>query len=295
MERRIELGLDDPMTNHNRPSDLTLVLGGTGKTGRRVAQRLRDRGVPVRIGSRHGEPSFDWDDCGRWGEVLEGVNAAYIAYYPDLGFPGADEILGAFGQAAVRHGVERLVLLSGRGEEAAAVSEEAMRSAAPDLAVLRCSWFMQNFSEHFLLQPVRDGDIALPAGDVAEPFLDLLDLADVAVAVLSDDAHRGQVYELTGPRLLTFGDVTAELSRTTGRDISYTPVTPDEYAAAALAQGVPLEEVAPLTDLFTRVLDGRNAHTTDTVERILGRAARDFSDYAHAAAATGVWNPDRPR
>jgi uncharacterized protein YbjT (DUF2867 family) len=223
------------------------------------------------------------------GRRAHGVSAAYVVYYPDLGFPGADEVVGAFARAAVDAGVRRLVLLSGRGEEAAVAGEQAMRTAAPDLTVLRSSWFMQNFSEHFLLQPVLDGVIALPAGDIAEPFLDVDDIADVAVAALTDDAHRGNVYELTGPRLMTFHDVAAELSGATGRDITYVPVTPDEYAAAALSHGVPPEEIAPLVEVFTRVLDGRNAHTTDTVERILGSPARDFGDYARATAATGVW------
>ncbi len=266
-----------------------LVLGGTGKTGRRVAARLRARGLPVRIGSRSGSPRFDWNDPATWDDALRGAGAAYVVYYPDLAFPGAADTLGGLAAAAAAHGVRRLVLLSGRGEEEAVVSEKAVQAAFPDATVIRASWFAQNFSEHFLLGPVLDGVIALPAGDVPEPFVDAEDIADVAVAALTGDGHAGATYELTGPRSLTFAEAAAEIGRAAGRPVVYVPVTAGEYREAALAAGVPAEEVEPLTELFTRVLDGRNAVATGDVERVLGRPARDFADYAAAAAATGVW------
>ena len=110
------------------------------------------------------------------------------------------------------------------------------------------------------------------------------------LAALTTDDHAGLVHEVTGPRLLTFADVAAELSVALGRPISYLPVTPEEYAAAAVQAGVPVEEVGPLTDLFVEVLDGRNASVTDGVEQPLGRPARDFTDYVRRTAATGVWS-----
>jgi uncharacterized protein YbjT (DUF2867 family) len=277
-------------SNHTAP---ILVLGGTGKTGRRVAARLRAQGQAVRIGSRAATPPFEWHDPATWDDVLDGVAAAYVVYYPDLAFPGAAETLGAFATAATRQGVGRLVLLSGRGEEEAVVSERAVQAAAPDATVIRASWFAQDFSEHFLLGPVLDGVIALPAGDVPEPFVDAEDIADVAVAALTEDGHAGAIYELTGPRPLTFADAAAEISRATGRSVAYLPVTAAEYAESARVAGVPAEEIGPLTALFTRVLDGRNAAATGDVERVLGRPAGDFADYAAAAAATGVWEAGR--
>lgn len=281
------------MTSH---TNLTLVTGGTGKTGRRVADRLRDLGHPVRIGSRRGEPPFDWNDSDTWADALRDVDAVYVAYYPDLAFPGAAETVGAFADAAVAAAASLLVLLSGRGEEGALAGEQAIRDAGAGWTIVRASWFMQNFSEHFLLDPVRDGVIALPAGGVAEPFIDVDDVADIAAAALTDPRHAGRLYEVTGPRLLTFADIAAELGRVTGREIHYLSVTADEYAAGAAASGVPAEEVAGLTDLFTRVLDGRNAQVTDGVQQALGRPARDFADYAASTAATGVWAaPDRVR
>jgi uncharacterized protein YbjT (DUF2867 family) len=271
-------------------SPTTLVLGGTGKTGRRVAERLAARGLPVRIGSRAGTPPFDWDDDATWDAALAGVGRVYITYQPDLAIPGAAATVGAFARRAVAHGAERLVLLSGRGEEGARRGEEAVRAAGAETTVVRASWFAQNFSEDYLADAVRDGVIALPAGDVPEPFVDADDIADVAVAALTEDGHDGEVYEVTGPRLLSFADVAAELSAATGRTIRYVPVSAEEFRAGAVEQGVPGEVVELLTFLFGEVLDGRNASLTDGVRRALGRPPRDFRDYARAAAATGVWN-----
>ena len=268
----------------------TLVLGGTGKTGRRVADRLTKDRLPVRIGSRTGQPPFDWANPDTWTPVLANTESIYLVFYPDLAFPGAAETIHAFTTLAVNNGTRRVVLLSGRGEEQARASEQAIQDSGADWTILRASWFNQNFSEHFLLGPVLDGEIALPAGDVPEPFIDADDIADVAAAALTSDTHTGQIYDLTGPRLLTFADAAAEITTATGRHIRYTPVTPAQYAAAAAAHGVPEEQIAALTDLFTRVLDGRNAHLTDGVHRALGRSPRDFTDYTHATAATGVWN-----
>jgi uncharacterized protein YbjT (DUF2867 family) len=271
-------------------TETTLVVGGTGKTGRRVAARLAARGVPVRVGSRAGVPPFRWEDRSTWAPVLAGVRSAYVAYHPDLAFPGAAEAIGGFSSLAVRSGVRRLVLLSGRGEEETWPSERAVRESGAEWTILRASWLAQNFSEHFLLEPVRHGEIAMPAGEVVEPFVDAEDVADVAVAALTCDGHGGRTYELTGPRALSFADAAAEIAKASGRDVRYVPVSPSAYTAALVAAGMPAGEAGPLTALFAKVLDGRNAHVTDGVRRVLGREARDFTDYARDAAASGVWD-----
>jgi uncharacterized protein YbjT (DUF2867 family) len=268
----------------------TLVLGGTGKTGRRVVERLAARGVPTRVGSRSGAPPFDWEDRSTWAPALDGVRAAYVSYYPDLAVPGAPEKVGSFAQLAVQSGVGRLVLLAGRGEPEAEQAEDAVRASGADLTILRSTWFAQNFSEDYMVDGVRDGVVALPAGDVPEPFVDADDIADVAVAALTDDRHVGELYELTGPRLLTFSEAVSEIAEATGREIGYVPISVDEFAAAAY-QDLPGEFVELLTYLFGEVLDGRNARLADGVQRALDREARDFRDYARDAAATGVWDP----
>src|SRR5215471_4318950 len=227
--------------------DTTLVLGGTGKTGRRVAERLQARGVPVRIGSRSGEPPFDWEDRSTWTAALEGIGAAYVSYYPDIAAPGAVEVVSSFADLAVNSGVQRLVLLSGRGEEEAVRAEQAVRDSGAQLTVVRSTWMMQNFSEDYMVDGVLSGEIALPAGDTPEPFVDADDIADVAVAALTDDEHVGQLYELTGPRLLTFGDAVGDIAAATGRPIRYVPVSIEEHAAIALSNGVPPEVVELLS------------------------------------------------
>jgi uncharacterized protein YbjT (DUF2867 family) len=267
-----------------------LVLGGTGKTGRRIAERLEARGILVRVGSRSGTPPFDWEDRATWAPALDGVRAVYVSYYPDLAVPGAVEATRSFAELAMRKGVRRMALLSGRGEPEAERAERAVRDTGAELTILRSTWFMQNFSEDYMLDHVLSGEIRLPAGDVPTPFLDVDDLADIAVEALTDDRHIGQLYELTGPRSLTFADAADEIGEAAGREIRYTPVSLEQHAIELADHGVPPEFVEFLTYLFQEVVDGRNADTTDGVRRALGREARDFSDYARETAASGVWD-----
>lgn len=271
----------------------TLVLGGTGKTGRRVVERLKARHLPVRIGSRTGQPSFDWKNAATWTAALQDVNAAYISYYPDLAAPGATAAIESFTDLAVTRGVRRLVLLSGRGEIEAQRCEQIVRDAGSAWTLLRASWFCQNFSEDYLLEPLLAGEVALPAGNVGEPFIDADDIADVAVAALTDEGHEGQLYELTGPRLWTFAEAIAEIARATRRGIRYVELSIQEYASHLERAHVSPELVTLLTYLFTEVLDGRNAWVADGVTRALGRSPRDFADYVQDTAATGVWSPGR--
>jgi uncharacterized protein YbjT (DUF2867 family) len=269
---------------------LTLVIGGTGKTGRRVAERLTARGVPVRIGTPSSDPPFDWLDPTTWTLATDGVKAAYVAWYSDLAFEGAADQVRAFADVAVANGVRHMVLLSGRNEPGAVLGEQAVQESGADWTIVRSSFFAQDFSEHFLVEAVLSGEVAFPAGDTAEPFIDLEDLADVAAAALTDDRHKNQLYELTGPRLLTFAEAVGEISAATGREIRYVPVTAEEYTAAMTEAGMPPEEAAELVGLFTMILDGRSEYVTDGVRRALGREPRDFRDFARDAAAAGVWD-----
>ena len=279
---------------NTREKKMTLVLGGTGKTGRRVAERLAERGLLVRIGSRSGEPPFDWDKPDTWATALDGVSAAYVSYYPDLAIPGAPEAVRAFAELAARNGVRRLVLLSGRGEEEAQSAEQALMEVADEAGIewtiVRCAWFMQNFDENYLIEPILAGEVALPSGRVPEPFVDAGDIADVAVAALTEDGHASEVYELTGPRLLTMEEAVGEISKATRQEIRFVPVTLEEYEAVLAEGDVPPEFLSFLTYLFGTVLDGRNAYLTDGVQHALGREPKDFSEYARDAAVTGVWS-----
>src|SRR5690606_12492896 len=223
--------------------------------------------------------------------------SAYVAYSPDVGFPGAAEVIGCFAELAVREGVQRLVLLSGRGEPGALRTEEALFAAgAPAASVVRASFFAQNFSEGFFAGMVRSGTVAFPAEGVAEPFIDVEDIAEVAVEALTGDPgrHAGRVHEVTGPRALTFPEAVAEVAAAIGRELDYVPLTFERFRAGMVGQGVPPEAAAQLTELFGEILDGRNSAVADGVPAALGRKATDFSEYAERTAATGVWDASWP-
>ncbi|MEL7112409.1 MAG: NAD(P)H-binding protein [Pseudomonadota bacterium] len=273
-----------------KKKELTLVLGGTGKTGRRVVDRLNANGDAVRIGSRSANPSFDWDQESSWDDCLKDVTAAYITYAPDLAIPGAKDAIELFVAKAKRAGVKRLVLLSGRGEEEAQACERVVQASGLDWAVVRASWFHQNFSEGAFVDMVLTGQITLPAGDQVEPFVDADDIADVVVAALTADHHAGQIYEVTGPRLMSMHDIAKDLSRATGRRIEYLNVPHEAFVSEIAKSGAPKDVTWMLDYLFATVLDGRNAHLTDGVARALGRPPKDFADYARDVAANGVWS-----
>jgi uncharacterized protein YbjT (DUF2867 family) len=267
-----------------------LVLGGTGKTGSRVVQRLQQSGLPVRIGSRSAAISFDWENEKTWEAAVQDIHSVYITFQPDLAVPGSDKAIRAFTETAVRNGVKKLVLLSGRGEPEAQDCEEIVMNAGADWTIVRASWFNQNFSESYMLEPILAGYVAMPAGDIGEPFIDTDDIADVVVEALTEPGHSNRLYEVTGPRLLSFREAIEEIAKASGRPIQFVQIPIEEYKEQLIAAHVPQEYISLLTYLFTEVLDGRNAHVADGVQQALGRKPRDFSDYVQRTVATGVWN-----
>ncbi|MDY7096917.1 MAG: NAD(P)H-binding protein [Pseudomonadota bacterium] len=277
------------MTQDTLTEKLTLVIGGTGKTGKRVAERLAAKGQKVRIGSRSCVPAFDWNNESGWDAALSGVTSIYITYSPDLAMPGATDAITALVWRAQLNGVKRLVLLSGRGEPEAQACEAIVQDSGLEWTIVRASWFSQNFSEGAFIDMVLNGAITLPAGATPEPFVDADDIADVAVLALTEDGHSGQVYEVTGPRLMTLGDVAADLSEAIGRPIVYVDVEHDGFIHELKKSGAPKDVIWMLDYLFSTVLDGRNAWLADGVERALGRPPKDFADYARDVAASGAW------
>lgn len=269
-----------------------LVLGGTGKTGRRVAEKLKARGIATRIASRSAAPAFDWNDATTWEAALENISAVYLSYAPDLAVPGATDTVRRFVAKAIDTGVKRLVLLSGRGEEEAQACERIVQESDLEWTVVRASWFMQNFSEGEFTGMVLDGAITLPAADIPEPFIDINDIADVAVAALVEDGHTHEIYEVTGPRLMTFTDLAREISEAAGRTIPFVQIPGEAFAGAIAESGVPDDVAWLLNYLFDTVLDGRNAYVADGVQRALGRKPADFSDFARRVAERGVWDVD---
>lgn len=282
------------MKNNNKENTfetkgLTLVIGGTGKTGRRIVKGLKEKGVSVRIGSRSSSPAFDWNNEASWDACLENVESAYITYTPDLAVPGATDSIQSFVNKAKLHGVKRLVLLSGRGEEEAQACEKIVQESGLEWTIVRASWFNQNFSEGAFVEMVLSGQITLPAGTTMEPFVDVDDIAEIALVALTESGHSGEVYEVTGPRLMNFADIASDLSKATGRSIEYVQIPHEAFVGHIKESGAPKDVVWIMDYLFSTVLDGRNSYVTDGVERALGRAPKDFSEYAQEIVKTGVW------
>ncbi|MEO0513769.1 MAG: NAD(P)H-binding protein [Planctomycetota bacterium] len=273
----------------NESNQLTLVIGGTGKTGRRIVDRLTAMGRPVRVASRSAEPAFDWAAPETWGPALDGVSAIYITFAPDLSVPGAPEAIQQLTDLAKQRGVERVVLLSGRGEVEAQACEVIVQRSGIDWTVVRAAWFNQNFNEGAFLDLVMSGVVRLPAGEALEPFVDVDDIADVAIAALTEDGHANRLYELTGPRLMTMAEAVETVAKAAGVSVAYQPVTMDEFRADLAAAHVPEDYVGLLTYLFGEMQHGHNAFVAYGVQQALGREPRDFALYAADTAATGVW------
>lgn len=269
-----------------------LVIGGTGKTGRKVVERLENLGQNVRVGSRNGDPAFDWENAETWSSALNGMDQVYITFQPDLAVPGALEAIEVLTKKAAQAGVKKLVLLSGKGEHEAELCEQVVIHSGLDYTIVRASWFMQNFSEIFFLDPILAGQVALPKPEAKVPYISTDDIADVVVEVLLNEQHHGQIYELTGPRVLTFEEVIKEIAQATGRDIMFTPVELEDYVKFLEEVGVPEDYVWLINYLFSHVLDAKgNDVVTGDVQKVLGRSPKDFSEYVQETHQTGVWNP----
>jgi len=266
-----------------------LIIGKNAKTGRRVDQRLRELGYPTRAVSRSTSPAFDWEDRGTWRDAISGTRAAYITFHPDLAIPTAEQTIRDFVALAVELGLEQLVLLSGRGEDGARRAEIALEQCGIDWNVVRASWFMQNFSENFMIEGILNGELMLPAGDMVEPFVDVDDIAEVAVAALTRPELRNRVFEVSGPRAMTFAECVAAISEATGYPVKYTQIPLESFIDGMRGQGAAEPLLWLMHELFTVVFDGRNSSPTPGVEEALGRPATDFSDYLRKVMATGAW------
>lgn len=270
-----------------------LVLGSTGKTGSRVAARLENNAeVELRLGSRNEKIPFDWEKPETWENVVKDIDTVYITFQPDLAVPFAADAIENFTNLATKSGVKKIVLLSGRGEQEAQVCEEIVKKNAKNWTIIRASWFNQNFSESFFLDPILYGIVALPRAEALEPFTDADDIADVVTAALLDESHNGKTYELTGPRLLTFKDAVNEIANASGRNISFQSLSLEEYTQMLKEYQIPDDHIWLVNYLFEQVLDGRNSSVTFDIEKVLGRKAKDFSAYAKETAKTGIWNPE---
>jgi uncharacterized protein YbjT (DUF2867 family) len=268
-----------------------LVIGGNGKTGRKVVERLTKRGEEVRIGSRSASPRFDWENSSTWAAALSGMDKVYITYQPDLAVPGSLEAIETLVKEAKRAKIKKLVLLSGKGEREAELCEQVVIHSGIDYTIVRASWFNQNFSESFFLDAIVAGDVALPQSQATVPYVDTDDIADVVVEALLDNKHNGQMYELTGPKLWKFEEVVKEIAKATRREIAFKPISQEEYNKFMEKNNVPADYIWLVNYLFTEVLaDNENAIVTNDIEKVLGRKPIAFEQFVRETAKTGVWS-----
>lgn len=256
-----------------------LIIGATGKTGSRVMKGLKALGFDPRGASRHGDVHFDWDDATTWSAALNGIDRVYLTYYPDLAIAKAPDDIARFCALAKIKGIQHITVLSGRSEPAAQVCENIIKQSGLSWTVVRAAWFNQNFSEGLLHQFIRDGKISLPVTDITEPFIDIDDIAEVVIASLTEERHSGQLYEVTGPELISFADVAAKFSANLQHKVDFESISMADFQSRMSKDGVPGDVIGVLTYLFGEVLDGRSEYTTDGVERALGRPARNFDDF----------------
>lgn len=268
-----------------------LIIGGTGKTGRRVVEQLQKKGIQPRIGSRQATPSFDWDDKNTWIESLKGIEKMYITYYPDLAVPGAKEAIESLTYLAKELGVKKIVLLSGKGEVEAEACEAIVKNSGVDYTIVRASWFNQNWSESFFLDPILSGEVALPMSNVLIPFVDANDIAEVAATVLLDNDYNGKTIEVTGPELITFKDIIHTISTVTNRNLNFHEITLEQYIEGMRQMQLPEDVIWLIEYLFSNVLTNpNNQKISKDIEQVLGRKARTFLEYAKETAETEVWN-----
>jgi uncharacterized protein YbjT (DUF2867 family) len=273
-----------------------LILSGKGKTGRRVAEQLTNRGVPFRLASRSSEQRFDWYDDSTWSPTIAGADTAYLA--PPVGPTGLAQA-GRFIKQAANEGLRRVVLLSGRGVgspgrdfavyDGSLDLEHAVKASGADWTIVQPAWFAQGFSEDFLRHHVLAGEIRLSAGTGAEAWIDTNDVGDVMTEALLDERHTGQTYAISGPRTLTMTEAAAEISAATGRQITYVDLEPQQHVAELLEQGLTQEDAEAIRDLFAVIRNHRSEYVSDGVQQVLGRQPRDFADWARETATTGVW------
>ncbi len=269
-----------------------LVIGGTGKTGRRVVEQLKNKGIEPRIGSRNVTPGFDWNDKSTWVKSLEGIERMYVTYYPDLAIPGAKEAIQSLTTLAKELGVKKVVLLSGKGEVEAEACEQIVANSGLEYTIVRASWFNQNWSESFFLDPILSGNVALPMSDVLIPYVDADDIAEVATEVLLNDNFNGEIIEVTGPELITFKNIVTTIGKVSKRELNFFPITLEQYVDGMRQMQLPEDVIWLIEYLFSHVLTNPNNQLiSHDIERVLGRKATSFTKYAEETVKTGVWNP----
>lgn len=265
------------------------VAGATGKTGRAVARAAQYEGWRVRAGARRRPPIgewvlLDWDDRDTWAPAFRGSTAAYLLL--PFNHPGAAERTPYLLEAASRAGVRRIVLLTSWDaahepeDGPLQVAEKALSELPVESAVLRPTWFLDNFTTGSFAGMTRAGELRLPAGDAKIPFVDVRDIASVAISALAEGGPGG-VLPLTGPEAIDHHHVAAALADAFQQPISYTPVSVEEFADVLAKRGFSRDYGRFLGDALQDAARGDlNVPVADTVERVVGRRPYSVEEFA---------------
>jgi uncharacterized protein YbjT (DUF2867 family) len=275
------------MTN---ASKTILVLGGTGRTGTRVASRMIELGHSVRTAARQGaDARFDWDDPATHRTAVDGVDRIYLVA-PVMRTRFAPQV-SAFLDLARDAGVQHITFLSAYGIDMAP-PEVALRAVELDLmertsmthSIVRPAWFMQNFSETFL-KPI-DGAITIPTGDGGEAFVDADDIAAVAAATLADpSSHASAQYAPTGPDRLTMREAADVIGSVTRQAVRHVDIDRRAWVDAVIASGVPIEYGEVLELLTETVASGSGSRPNDDVRAVTGAPPKSFAEFAQRTAS----------
>jgi uncharacterized protein YbjT (DUF2867 family) len=259
-----------------------LIIGGTGKVGSRVTQYLTTAGHVARVASRTGgDVRFDWRDADSYRPAVEGADGIFIVG------PGSatdwSPSLTRLLEVAAAAGVRRVVLLSARGVEflpdgAVARAERAVQDGSIPWTILRPSHFAQNFTEAMFV-PV-DGAVIAPVGDGAEPFVDVDDIAQVASTVFGSDDWRNEIIDISGPSALGFVDAVAVLAEHTGRPTRFEDESAEDHIARLRSANTPEGYIEWRMAMLGGIRSGADAYVSDGVERVLGRPATSFPEWA---------------
>lgn len=263
-----------------------VILGGTGKVGRRLTRSISDLGLEARPVGRGTVPAFDWREESTWGAALAGTVGAFVVG------PGSatdwSETLSRFLAVAETTGLQHVVLLSARGVQfhptgAVATAERAVRNGPLAWTILRPTHFAQNFTEAMFVP--QDGRIVAPVGAGAEPFIDIDDIAAVAAIVLTRRGYDGRVLELSGPRSLTFAEAAGVLSRVSGSPVQFVDESDAEHEERLRRVGIPDGYVEWRMAMLRGIRAGSDGALSDGVQEVLGRPATSFRAWADREAA----------
>lgn len=283
------------------PSDV-LVTGATGKTGSRVVDLLRARGLTARAATRTpqipGQIRFDWTDPDSFAPALDGVRAVYMVAPTGVAEPLA--AMRPFIDRAITAGVDRLVLLSSsmieEGGPVMGTVHGYLRANAPGWSVLRPSWFMQNFSEAQHLDTIRrEGRIYSATGDGRVPFIDAGDIAAVAVAALANPAFANGELILTGPATLDYDALARLISVAAGREVEHHRLSTTDLAARLGEIGIPDAFAHILAQMDAAIAGGAEDRVTGAVVDVTGRQPKTFAAFAEDNVAGWAATGHEPR